>query len=76
MYFSFGLWNVLLLPFAIPIEGTFAEEFPVAASMELAAVPTFHDDRTAVESFDRGVVDYVRKPFRITELMARIRMRL
>jgi two-component system alkaline phosphatase synthesis response regulator PhoP len=34
------------------------------------------DDRTAVESFDRGVVDYVRKPFRITELMARIRMRL
>lgn len=34
------------------------------------------DDRTAVDSFDRGAVDYVRKPFRITELMARIRMRL
>ena len=34
------------------------------------------DDRTAVESFDQGAVDYVRKPFRITELMARIRMRL
>jgi DNA-binding response OmpR family regulator len=34
------------------------------------------DDRTAVESFDLGAVDYVRKPFRITELMARIRMRL
>lgn len=34
------------------------------------------DDRTAVESFDRGAVDYVRKPFRITELMARIRNRL
>lgn len=34
------------------------------------------DDRTAVESFDRGVVDYVRKPFRIPELMARIRMRV
>jgi DNA-binding response OmpR family regulator len=34
------------------------------------------DDRTAVESFDRGAVDYVRKPFRITELMARIKMRL
>jgi DNA-binding response OmpR family regulator len=33
------------------------------------------DDRTAVESFDRGAVDYVRKPFRITELMARIKMR-
>lgn len=34
------------------------------------------DDRTAVESFDRGAVDYVRKPFRVPELMARIRMRL
>ncbi len=34
------------------------------------------DDRTAVESFDRGVVDYVRKPFRIPELMARIRMQI
>jgi len=34
------------------------------------------DDRTAVESFDQGVVDYVRKPFRIPELMARIRQRV
>jgi DNA-binding response OmpR family regulator len=34
------------------------------------------DDRTAVESFDRGAVDYVRKPFRMTELMARIKMRI
>lgn len=34
------------------------------------------DDRTAVESFDLGAVDYVRKPFRMTELMARIRKRL
>lgn len=34
------------------------------------------DDRTAVESFDLGVVDFVRKPFRISELLARIRMRL
>lgn len=34
------------------------------------------DDRTAVESFDRGAVDYVRKPFRIPELMARIRMQV
>jgi DNA-binding response OmpR family regulator len=33
------------------------------------------DDRTAVESFDRGAVDYVRKPFHITELLARIKMR-
>lgn len=34
------------------------------------------DDRTAVESLDRGAVDYVRKPFRIAELMARIRQRV
>lgn len=34
------------------------------------------DDRTAVESLDHGAVDYVRKPFRITELMARIRQRI
>lgn len=34
------------------------------------------DDRTAVESLDRGAVDYVRKPFRVTELMARIRQRV
>ena len=34
------------------------------------------DDRTAIESFDQGVVDYVRKPFRIPELLARIRMRV
>jgi hypothetical protein len=38
--------GVLVLPFAIPIEATFNEEFPVAASRELSAVPTFHDDRT------------------------------
>jgi DNA-binding response OmpR family regulator len=34
------------------------------------------DDRTAVESFDRGAVDFVRKPFRVPELMARVRNRL
>lgn len=34
------------------------------------------DDRTAVESFDQGVVDYVRKPFRINEMLARIRHHL
>jgi DNA-binding response OmpR family regulator len=34
------------------------------------------DDRTAVESLDRGVVDFVRKPFRMPELLARIRTRL
>lgn len=34
------------------------------------------DDRTAVESLDIGVVDYVRKPFRMPELLARIRTRL
>ena len=34
------------------------------------------DDRTVVESLERGAVDYVRKPFRLPELMARIRQRL
>lgn len=34
------------------------------------------DDRTAVESLDSGVVDFVRKPFRMPELLARIRTRL
>lgn len=34
------------------------------------------DDRTALDSFDQGAVDYVRKPFRIAELVARIEMRL
>ena len=34
------------------------------------------DDRTAVESLDRGAVDFVRKPFRVPELLARIRSRL
>jgi DNA-binding response OmpR family regulator len=34
------------------------------------------DDRTAVAVLEAGAVDYVRKPFRIPELMARIRTRL
>lgn len=34
------------------------------------------DERTAVESLDRGAVDYVRKPFRLPELLARIRQRI
>jgi len=34
------------------------------------------DDRTAVESLDRGAVDFVRKPFRMPELMARVRQHL
>lgn len=34
------------------------------------------DDRTAVESLDKGAIDYVRKPFRMPELLARIRHRL
>ena len=34
------------------------------------------DDRTVVESLDLGAVDFVRKPFRLPELMARIRQRL
>jgi DNA-binding response OmpR family regulator len=34
------------------------------------------DDRTVVNSLDLGAVDFVRKPFRLPELMARIRQRL
>jgi DNA-binding response OmpR family regulator len=34
------------------------------------------DDRTAVDSLDKGAVDFVRKPFRVPELLARIRQRL
>lgn len=34
------------------------------------------DDRTVVESFEVGAVDFVRKPFRMPELLARIRQRL
>lgn len=34
------------------------------------------DDRTAVESLDRGAVDFVRKPFHMPELIARIRHHL
>jgi DNA-binding response OmpR family regulator len=34
------------------------------------------DERTAVDSLDKGAVDFVRKPFRVPELMARVRQRL
>jgi DNA-binding response OmpR family regulator len=34
------------------------------------------DDRIAVDTLDVGALDFVRKPFRIPELMARIRSRL
>jgi DNA-binding response OmpR family regulator len=34
------------------------------------------DDRTVVASLDAGALDFVRKPFRLPELMARIRSRL
>jgi DNA-binding response OmpR family regulator len=34
------------------------------------------DDRTAVDSLDKGAVDFVRKPFRVPELLARVRHRL
>lgn len=34
------------------------------------------DDKTVVESLDKGAVDYVRKPFRMPELLARVRHRL
>ena len=34
------------------------------------------DDQTVVDSFDIGAVDFVRKPFRLQELMARVRQRI
>lgn len=34
------------------------------------------DDHTVVASFDLGALDFVRKPFRLPELMARIRQRV
>lgn len=34
------------------------------------------DDHTIVASFDLGALDFVRKPFRLPELMARIRQRV
>lgn len=34
------------------------------------------DDRTVVDSLDKGAVDFVRKPFRLPELMARVRQRM
>lgn len=34
------------------------------------------DDRTVVASLEQGAVDYVRKPFRLPELLARVRQRL
>jgi DNA-binding response OmpR family regulator len=34
------------------------------------------DERTVVSSLDMGAVDFIRKPFRLPELMARVRQRL
>jgi len=34
------------------------------------------DDHTVVASFDLGALDFVRKPFRLPELMARVRQRV
>ncbi|MEA1902015.1 MAG: response regulator transcription factor [Actinomycetota bacterium] len=34
------------------------------------------DDRFVVDSFEMGAIDYVRKPFRLPELLVRIKQRL
>jgi DNA-binding response OmpR family regulator len=34
------------------------------------------DDRTVVGSFESGAVDFIRKPFRLPELLARVRQRI
>ncbi|MFQ5523707.1 MAG: response regulator transcription factor [Acidimicrobiia bacterium] len=34
------------------------------------------DEKTVVDSLDKGAVDYVRKPFQLPEILARVRHRL
>jgi DNA-binding response OmpR family regulator len=34
------------------------------------------DERTVVNSLESGAVDFIRKPFRLPELLARVRQRL
>ncbi|HSJ84954.1 MAG TPA: response regulator transcription factor [Acidimicrobiia bacterium] len=34
------------------------------------------DERTVVDSFESGALDFIRKPFRLPELLARVRQRL
>lgn len=45
-------------------------------SLRVIMLSGVDDDRTVVNSLDLGAVDFVRKPFRLPELMARIRQRL
>ena len=34
------------------------------------------DEKTVVESLDKGAIDYVRKPFQLPEILARVKHRL
>jgi DNA-binding response OmpR family regulator len=34
------------------------------------------DDQTVVDSFDVGALDFIKKPFRLAELLARVRSRI
>ncbi len=43
---------------------------------ELIVLTGVDDERIVVESFDLGADDFVRKPFRLPELLARIERRL
>lgn len=43
--------------------------------LEVIMLSGVDDERTVVESFGVGAVDYVRKPFHLPELLARIRQR-
>jgi two-component system OmpR family response regulator len=45
-------------------------------TMSVMMLSGVDDDRTVVSSLDMGAVDFIRKPFRLPELMARIRQRL
>jgi two-component system alkaline phosphatase synthesis response regulator PhoP len=47
-----------------------------AIEPELIVLTGVDDERIAIESFDLGADDFVRKPFRLPELLARIERRL
>lgn len=49
------------------------EEGHVIQTIMLSGVD---DERTVVNSLESGAVDFIRKPFRLPELLARVRQRL
>ena len=45
-------------------------------SMPVMMLSAVKDDTTAIQSIELGAADFIRKPFRIPELVARIKQRL